>query len=415
MNGYISPDLPGFVTALAIGLLIGLERERSKGGGPSRGPAGLRTFAVAALFGAIAMRIGGSALVALAMLAMAVLAAFAYWRSTDADPGLTTEIVLVLTPLLGALAIIDPLTAAMLGVAVAALLAAKPALHGFVRGTLTAAEANDGLVLAVVAVIIWPLLPDRGFGPGGAINPHMLGLVAILVLAIGAAGHVAVRLLGPRFGLPVSGLASGFVSSVATIGAMGGRAKAEPAIRTAAVAGAILSSLATFVEMALVLAAVSLPTLRAMALPLVVGGLVIGGFGAAYAWRAARRPAEAQAPGSAFGLKSALLMVAGLAGILWLTAVLQPLFGQAGVMAAAAMGGIVDTHAAAMSVAALVAAGTITAPLSVAPILAAMTANVAMKISMAFGTGGQAFGIRIAAGVGLSIAAAWAVFLLQRG
>ena len=107
-------------------------------------------------------------------------------------------------------------------------------------------------------------------------------------------------------------------------------------------------------------------------------------------------------------------MVTGLAAILWLTATLQPLFGQAGVTAAAAMGGIVDTHAAAMSVAALVAAGKITDHAAVIPILAAMTANAAMKIGMAFTTGGRAYGVRIAAGVGLSMLTAWAVFFLGR-
>jgi uncharacterized membrane protein (DUF4010 family) len=403
--------MPNYLIALAIGLLIGLERERSKGSGPARGPAGLRSFAVAAIFGAMAMQLGGPAMVALAMAAMAVLAGMAYRRSAGTDPGLTTEIVLVMTPLLGALAMVDRLTAAMIGVAVAALLAAKPVLHGFVRGTLTDAEVNDGLVLAVVAVIVWPLLPDRAMGPGGAINPHTLGLVAILVLAIGAAGQVAVRALGPRYGLPVSGLASGFVSSVATIGAMGARARAEPAILVGAVAGAILSSVATFIQMAVVLAAVSVPTLWAITPSLIGGGLVIAAFGGAFGWRAAIGT-TLPATGSALGLKAALLMVAGLAAILWLTATLQPLFGQAGVTAAAAMGGIVDTHAAAMSVAALVAAGNITAHAAVVPILSAMTANAAMKIGMAFTTGGRAYGVRVAAGVGLSMLTAWAVFFL---
>ena len=404
--------------ALAIGLLIGLERERSKGTGPLRRAAGIRTHAIAAILGAAAMRLGGPLLAALAIAAVAGLAALSYRRSRSIDPGLTSEIALVLTPLLGALAMVDRLSAAMLGVVVAVLLAAKPALHRFVSGTLTSQEVSDGLVIAIVGVVIWPLLPDRGMGPGGAINPHMLGLVALLVLAIGAAGHVAVRALGPRFGLAAAGLASGFVSSVATIGAMGGRARAEPATMPGAIAGATLSSLATFIQMGIVLAAVSRPTLVALGPALLAGGAVIAIYGGLYGWRAANSPAGAapaaadDSAGGAFNLKAALLMVAGMTGILVLTATVQPLFGGAGVTLGAALGGIVDTHAAAMSVAALVAANRLTADAAVVPVLAAMTANATMKISMAFGTGGPAYALRIGAGVTLSILATWAVALL---
>jgi uncharacterized membrane protein (DUF4010 family) len=114
----------------------------------------------------------------------------------------------------------------------------------------------------------------------------------------------------------------------------------------------------------------------------------------------------------AFDLKSALLMVLGMAGILLLTATVQPLFGGAGLTVGAALGGILDAHAAAMSVAALVAAGRLSADAAVVPVLAAMTANAMMKISMALGTGGPGYALRIGTGVGLSMLAAWVTVLL---
>ncbi len=397
----------GFLVALGIGLLIGLDRERSKGSGPGRGPAGIRTFALAALLGALAMQLGGANLLIAVVAVIAMLTGLAYFRQRGGDPGLTTEIALVAVPLLGALALSQPLLAGSIAVVVVALLAAKPVMHRFVRGTLTEAEVNDGLVFAIASVVIWPQLPDRTMGPYGAINPHMLWLVVILVLAIGAAGHVMTRALGPRYGLPVSGLASGFVSSVATTGAMGSKAKADPALLTAAVAGDTLSSLATFVQMALVLAAVSRPTLLAMAPALAAGATVIALFGGGATLRAARSESGNATPGRAFSVGAALLLAAGMAGILVLTAAAQPLFGTAGVTMGAALGGIVDTHAAAMSVASLVAAGKLAAPAAVVPILAAMTVNATMKVAMATSTGTTAYVLRIGAGVGLSMAACW--------
>ena len=397
----------GFLVALGIGLLIGLERERSKGGGPTRGPAGIRTFALVALLGALAMELGGANLLIAVVAVIALLTGLSYIRGSDTDPGLTTEIALVTVPLLGALALSEELLAGSVAVVIVALLAAKPAMHRFVRGTLTEAEVNDGLILAIASIVIWPQLPDRAMGPYDAVNPHILWLVVILVLGIGAAGHVMTRALGPRYGLPVSGLASGFVSSVATTGAMGSKAKADPATLTAAVAGGTLSSLATFVQMALVLAAVSQPTLLAMAPALTAGAIVIALFGGLFMWRAARSESPPAETGRAFSVGAALLLTAGLAGILMLTAAAQPLFGTAGVTLGAALGGIVDTHAAAMSVASLVAAGKLAAPASVVPILAAMTVNAAMKVAMATSTGTMAYVLRVGAGVGLSMAACW--------
>ena len=215
-----------FAVALGIGLLIGLERERSKGEGPTRRPAGIRTFALGALLGAIATHLGGVPLLAVATTALMVLTALSYFRGHDEDPGLTTEIGLITTPLLGGIAMSDTLLASGLGVALAVVFAAKTPLHGFVRRTLTAAEVTDGLVFAVATLLIWPQLPDRYLGPLQSLNPHSIWLLVILVLALGASGHVATRVLGARFGLPIAGLASGFVSSTATIGTMAGRAPA---------------------------------------------------------------------------------------------------------------------------------------------------------------------------------------------
>lgn len=99
----IDPHILSLGVALAIGLLIGAERERSKGEGPGRAPAGIRTFTVAALSGAVAVLAGGSLLLAVVAASATVLVALAYWRSGSDDPGLTTEVVLILTVLLGGL------------------------------------------------------------------------------------------------------------------------------------------------------------------------------------------------------------------------------------------------------------------------------------------------------------------------
>lgn len=399
-----------FSVALGIGLLIGLERERSKGDGPDRGPAGIRTFALASLLGAAAIHLGGVVLLAVAIAAGALLTALSNLRTRTVDPGLTTEIGLLIVPLLGALAMSDPLLAAGLAVAVTVVFAAKAPLHGLVKGALTDAEVHDGLVFAIATLVVWPLLPDRPMGPFAVINPHRIWLIVILVLAIGAAGHAALRILGQRHALPLVGLAAGFVSSTAAIGSMAGRVVQDPAVLRSAVAGSALSTVATFAQMAVLLSMVSPDTLASLGPALLAGGGVAALYGVVFAWpRSQSNEAARVEPGRAFSVVAALGLAALVAGMSILTAALKQWLGTTGVLAGAAVSGLVDAHAAGVSVASLVSSSALTSREAVLPILAAMTTNAFAKIAMAIGVGSRSFARRLVPGIVLSMAAAWAV------
>nr|WP_300302837.1 DUF4010 domain-containing protein [Ferrovibrio sp.] len=403
---------------MGIGLLIGAERERRKGDGPARAAAGIRTFSIAALAGATALTAGGALLLTITTAGTALLAAFAYHRESggetgDRDPGLTSEIALVLTVLLGGLCMQQPGLAAAIGVTVAVLLAARTPMHVFVRQVLTTEEVRDGLIFAGATLVILPLLPDRAMGPFEAFNPAKIWILVILVMAIGGIGHIAVRALGARYGLPLAGFAGGFVSSTATIGAMGSRATKKPGDRTAAVAAAVLSTIATVLQMALVLAATSLPVLYSLALPLGLAGLAAIGYGAIFTLSALRQDgAHETEPGRAFSLRGALIFAALLTAILFAAAALQHFHGAAGVLAAAALAGFADTHSAAISVAALTQDERLEVAAAAVPILAAFTTNTLSKAVFAWSTGGSGFALRVIPGLLLVAAAAWAGLLI---
>jgi uncharacterized membrane protein (DUF4010 family) len=393
-----------------VGLLIGAERERRKQERPSPSAAGIRTFTVATLAGAISMMVGGVVLLAIVTASIAVLAASSYWRALDeGDPGATTEIALILAVLVGALAVLQPMVAAAVGVIIAILLAARTPLHHFVSNTLTADEVRDALILAGASLVVLPLLPDRAMGPYDALNPRSIWMVVILLLGISAAGHVAIRTLGVRFGLPVAGLAAGFVSSSAAIGAMSVRAAKTPAILAGAVAGAVLSTIATIVQLVVLIGAISMPTLQAMAIPLISAGLTASAYGAVFTIKALRfPPAEEHAdPGDAFSISSALTFALLLSVILVAAAALGDRFGGAGATVAAAAAGLVDTHAAAISIASLAAGGNIKPDAAVLPILAGLTTNTLTKIVFALSGGRREFAWRVIPGLLLVAAAAW--------
>lgn len=395
--------------ALGIGLLIGAERERRKGEGPSRSPAGLRTFTITSLAGAVSFIVGGQVLLAVATAGVIILTAAAYWRAHEDDPGLTTEIALILTALLGGLSVQQPTLAAGLAVIIAILLAARSRLHRFVRTVLSEDELNDGLIFAGATLVVLPLVPDRSIGPFGAINPHSIWILVILVMTISAAGYIAVRLLGTRFGLPISGLASGFISSTATIGAMGARAARAPALLAAAVAGAVLSTIATIVQMALVLAATSVTTLQTLSIPLICAGVAAIIYGVVFTIQALRQKSGSETPGGrAFSLSKALIFALTLSSILVASAALREWFGETGIVVAAAVAGLVDTHSAAISVASLVATGKMSAADAVLPILAGLSTNTVSKLVLAGITGGRSFAFRVIPGLIVVALAAWA-------
>lgn len=215
-------ELPaaGFVVALAVGLLIGAERERRRRD-PTVGMAGgLRTHVITALAGATAVQFPGVAMVVLGAAVVGALVVVAYARDRSADRGLTSEITLFATYLLGALAPQVPTLAAAIGAVIALVLALRTALHRFVRHTLRDDEALDVLLLAAAVLVVLPLLPDRAIDRFGVINPQGIWGLTLLVLGINAGGYFALRTLGPGRGLPLAGFFGGFVSSTATIGVL---------------------------------------------------------------------------------------------------------------------------------------------------------------------------------------------------
>ncbi len=406
--------LLGFAVALGVGLLIGIDRERKKGEGPNRGAAGLRTFALASLAGATGAAAGGDLLLASVVLGMVAFAGLSYWRARETDPGLTTETALVATALVGGFAIREPAFAAGIGVVIALLLNARDELHRFVRSMLSNEEIRDLLIFAGATLVVLPLLPDHPIGPYGALNLHTIWLVVILVMGVSALGYIAVRIVGPRFGLPLAGLASGFISSSATVGAMGARAAREQEMMMPAAAGAVLSSVATVVQLGILVAAIDLAAFKAFLVPLLFSGgaaILYGGTFTLWALRQERGKVE-QIQGSAFSLRTALIFAAILAGVLVLAAALQNWFGEAGVIFAAGAAGFADTHAPAISVASLVAAGKLVPQAAVIPILAAFSTNTITKMVFAFTTGGSRFALYVVPGQILMLVAAWAAVLV---
>jgi uncharacterized membrane protein (DUF4010 family) len=397
--------------ATVIGLIVGVERERRKGDGPGRNPAGIRTFALVALLGGLAGQSGSEALVVLAGTFVAGAALAGYALGDRSDPGLTSEVALMLTYVLGVLAQRQPELALGVGVSVTVLLAVRSNLHHAIKKVLTERELIDALTFAVVALVVLPLVPDRAVDPLGVLNPFTLWRLVVVVMAITGAGYVAQRLIGPRYGLPLSGFASGFVSSTATIAAMGARARGDARLLAPAVAGAAASTVATFVQLAIVVGTVNPLLLGRLGWPLGLGGFVALLYATIWVMRTAR--VESVPPsvvGQAFDLRAVLGFSLVVAAVTVLSALLERWLGTVGVLVAAGTAGLADAHATAASVASINAAGKLDSSSAVLGVLIALSSNILSKAVFASSAGSRAFALWVQLGLLIVLVSAWLGF-----
>ncbi|HEY3587343.1 MAG TPA: DUF4010 domain-containing protein [Myxococcaceae bacterium] len=400
------------LVALGVGLVVGLERERARDAQRPRRWAGLRTFGLTSLLGGVVLQTGSPVVVGVAGMAVVLLAVVMAWRANEPDPGLTTEVALVLTFALGVLSQEAPALAFGAALVTTALLALRARLHGLARKLFSDRELQNALVLGVSAVLVLPLLPDRPVDPFGAISPFDVWKLVVVVVGVSALGALAQRIVRPRAGLTVAGLASGFVSSAATIASMGRLAATEPKILPAAVSGATASSVATFVELALLLAASGPVLLGSMAAPLIAGGVTA----LVVAFLFARRAAKAEAPpvrsGGAFRLVDAVVFAVLVTAISFVAAAVQHRFGSAGVLLTAAVSGLADAHAVAGSAGSLAARSAIPLRDAGLAVLLGLSTNAVTKVVLAATSGPPPYLVRVLAGQVAVIAATWAGWLL---
>ena len=298
-------------------------------------------------------------LVAVGVIFLAALCVVARARERTDDPGVTTEIALVLTYLIGVLCILSLPLAAAVAVGQTGILFARDRLHAFANNWLRPAEVRDGILLAALALIALPLMPDRPFW-GRMLNPHQITQLLTLLLFIQALAHLSRRLLDARQAVALSAIASGFVSSTATVASMGiavreGRSDA----RLMAGAG-LLSCVATLLQVLLVALAVQPAWLRLLILPALAGAVVALAWGwwlvrgaptdgpdaAAAAATSVDHTTVLAAPDAdrMFSLRDAALVAGLLTGVQALVYGLGLWLGQGGVLVGVLLAALVDLH-----------------------------------------------------------------------
>jgi uncharacterized membrane protein (DUF4010 family) len=411
-------DLRALALALAIGLLLGVQRgwtERTAE--PGTRVAGIRTFGLIGLIGGVGGVLGarwGVWLPAATVLAVAALLGLGYWMEAQREQSVsaTGAITGLLTVVLGVAAASGlAWPAAAAGVVAALLLSRRAVLHRWVA-SLSETELRAGLRFLLIAVVVLPLLPNRPMGPYGALNPFALGSVVVLLAGLSFAGYWAVKLLGPSRGLLATAAAGGLASSTAVTLAMARLARQHPG-QARILAGAIVMASLVMVGRVLLLAALLAPELlRHLAGPLGSAGAL----GALLLWLSVRQhdtavPAAGLELANPFELRPALLMTGLLALLLVASHAARAAFGGSGLFALAMLTGLVDVDAVIASMGRLVAGGLSPRDGAVA-IALAVSVNMLVKAALPAVVGATAVRAPAAAmllAMTLAGAAGWAV------
>lgn len=390
------PDLVALGLALGVGLLVGFERERH-----SDTVAGVRTFGFAGFIGGLSALLTpvGSTPWALIAVSAVLGTAAAYGgivrsdrvvRSDEAgremfhDIGLTTAFALIATTLLGGYAVLGQRAIAVASAGVLFLLLyIRDPLHAMIR-KLGQEDVRAIATFVLVALVILPVLPDRAIGPLDAVNPRMAWGLVVLVVAISLGGYLAQRLIGPRAGVLAGGIFGGLVSSTAaTFGAArqarhGGSAQISTAI--------VLLACSVLPIRLIVLVGVASgevlgrlwPWLLAIAACTAIGG-----------WHGVRRagggsdgPAAMPQPANPTQLKSAIAFAALFVIIRVATKATVELGGLGVFLLVAALSGVTDMDAIALSSARESVEGALSPADASRAILVALCVNSTFKLSV---------------------------------
>jgi len=406
--------LPAFLTSLALGLMMGLERERRAGTN-----AGLRTFGLVGIAGTATALLAAQAgmpwlLPAAALgLVLMMIAADQHRADPDGKPDTTTTVALLLCFLFGAMLWHGHLQLTVtLALGATALLYFKAELHD-VTQRLTRQDIVSFLQFALITFVVLPVLPDQGYGPYGQLNPYKIWLMVVLTAGMSLAGYAALRLAPQSRAVPLLGLLGGLVSSTATTLVFSRQVRQDAKNANNALAIVTIANLVVLLRVG-VLAGILAPRVLPVLAPILALGLATG---VAWPLRSWLRLSSSRAPVPDFGnptdLRHALAFGLIFAVVLVVSAAFHAHSGTMGVYAIAAISGLGDMDAIAISTFHLFTGGQLTAAEVARAVAIALGANMSFKALLVWVIAGRALAWRTALnylGTGAGLVAGIGVF-----
>ena len=410
-----------FGSALGLGILIGLERERTRGDKETF--AGVRTFSLVALLAALSVYAGEIAglpwLVGLVFAAVLALVITAYHASArNGEIGATTEVSLLITFLTGCICAWGQVGIAGAVTVIAMLvLALKGWLHNLAR-RIEPADVEATLKFAIITLIVLPLVPNTNFGPEGleVINPYKTWLMVVLIAALNFIGYILVKVLGREHGFGITGLLGGLVSSTAVTLGFSQRSRSEPNLAPVLALAILLAWTVMYFRVVVEVGVVNFHLAKDLALGMLLMGTVSVSM-CLMLWRKGRssKTAEVESGNNPFELGGAIKFGGLFAVVIFVASAAQAWFGDTGLYVAGALAGLTDVDAIALSMATLAQQNPDSTVTAARTIVIAVISNTMVKCGMAMWLGAPSMRrtmIPITAALAVSGAvAAWLVGL----
>ncbi|MDB6068504.1 MAG: rane protein [Pedosphaera sp.] len=391
--------------ALGLGFLVGLQRERT--GSPI---AGIRTFPLTTMLGTVtgllALRFGGWVL-ATGLLSLAALLIIGNVgkSQTPPDPGLTTEVAMLLMFGVGAYLVVGyELVAVALGGTIAVLLQFKPELHGFAR-RLGEKDFKASMQFVLVSLVILPVLPNQAYGPYHVLNPFKIWLLVVLIVGMRLSGYIIYKWTGARTGSILSGLLGGLISSTATTVSYARHAREAPETGSMAALVIMVASAVVFLRIIIIVGIVTPSLLWALSGPL---GAMLGAASliTGSLWLLSRKePVALPEQENPSELKPALIFALVFALVQLGVSAAKQYFGSLGLYALAILSGLPDVDAITLSTLEMARGNQLDPEMVWRMILLASMANLVFKAAIIAVIGNRKLLARIAIPFSLTLIA----------
>lgn len=399
--------------SLGLGLLIGLQRERTEARF-----GGIRTFPLISLFGSFCGLLAephGAWPIAAGMVAIVGTLVLANLRGpprAEGDYGQTTEVAALVTFAIGAyLPLGERAIAALAAGLVVILLHLKEPMHVFVR-KMGPKDISAVMQFVVISLIILPVLPNREFGPLHVLNPFDIWRMVVLIVGLSLLGYTVYKLVGSTASVILGGILGGLISSTATTVSYARRASASPAAHLLAITVILIASAVSYLRVMFEVSLFAPSHLAAMLLPLAVVLVWVGAI-AVVAFLCFRGGSEEMPPpANPAELKSALVFGLIYAVVTFGTAAAKKYFGESGLYVVAVVSGLTDMDAITLSLSRMVEGNQLAPDNAWRLILAASLSNFLFKGMTAAILGGRSFGLRVAPFFGAALAGGLALLWL---
>lgn len=405
--------LQSLATALGLGLLVGLQREWVQ-----NRVAGIRTFALLTLFGALSGMLGiayGSWVIAAALIAfvsVVILGNLADWKNKEPDSGLTTEMAMLVMFTTGIITMLgERLIAVIIAGTVMVLLQSKKPLHNMVR-RIGEDDLREIARLVLAALVILPALPNREMGYLGVLNPFAIWLMVVLIVGISLAAYLTGKFMGGTKGAALAGIFGGLISSTATTASLARRSRVAGACGISLAAITLIASAIVFVRVMIEVVIAAPAHLRELLPPLLVMMFWFGLIAAIthrLSVKQGQHRADEQPPSE---IKSAVLFGLLYAVVLLVVAAAREHFGNSGLYVAAALSGLTDMDAITLSTSRLVSTAHLDTTTAWRMILLGGMANVVFKMGLVIVLGARTFIKPAIMGLGAALIGGAAILVL---